>query len=300
MSAPPTAVPFNPVALLPPVPPLSNTFGAFLEATFIGLIMHGITLHQTSRYFRLFPKDALVLTVAAASTFVLETIHIAVVVHHCYYYLVTEYFYPSALLHDVWSIRNLPVFTVTLIFISEKLFAPRGYLSLATAAMVEDFVLPTLADLEDVTWLTSAGFGVAILVDFLLAGMLVLVLQKSRTNPYNDVRMIFAAIIGLLTVIFGVLSLILGLVLPENLIYSAFNIIAAKLYTNTLLVVSGTMAQTWSVPRLDRGSGQMRRPSVNASTHPSGTMPDIVVDTERAVRRDAERIEMEYNGLRTR
>lgn len=32
----------------------------------LGLVrsMYGITLHQTSRYFRLFPKDALVLTVA--------------------------------------------------------------------------------------------------------------------------------------------------------------------------------------------------------------------------------------------
>ncbi|OJT05277.1 hypothetical protein TRAPUB_3941 [Trametes pubescens] len=58
-----------------------------------------------------------------------------------------------------------------------------------------------------------------------------------------------------------------------------------------------TTAQTWSVPRLHRGSGQMRFPNVDVSTQSTGTMLGIRVDTERAVHADTESIETEHKGL---
>lgn len=63
---------------------------------------------------------------------------------------------------------------------------------------------------------------------------------------------------------------------------------------------SSTTAQTWNVPRLHRGSGQMRLPNVNVSTQSTGTMLDIRVDTERAVHADAESIEMEHKVVETK
>ncbi|OJT15861.1 hypothetical protein TRAPUB_1513 [Trametes pubescens] len=53
-----TEAPPDPLALLPKVPALDNTFGAVLLGTFVGLILYGLTLHQSYRYLRLYPNDS--------------------------------------------------------------------------------------------------------------------------------------------------------------------------------------------------------------------------------------------------
>ncbi|KAM5544661.1 hypothetical protein V8D89_001559 [Ganoderma adspersum] len=52
-----TATVVNPLDLLPKIPPLDNTFGAVLIGTFVGLMLYGITLHQSYRYFHMYPAD---------------------------------------------------------------------------------------------------------------------------------------------------------------------------------------------------------------------------------------------------
>ncbi|KAI1785103.1 hypothetical protein LXA43DRAFT_1066197 [Ganoderma leucocontextum] len=99
-----TQVPTDPLALLPKVPPLDNTFGAVLLGTFIGLIFYGITLHQSYRYFRMYPSDLPSLKRLVFFVVILETITSAMSMHVCYYYLVANYFNPPALLHGMWSI----------------------------------------------------------------------------------------------------------------------------------------------------------------------------------------------------
>ncbi|KAI0353797.1 hypothetical protein OH77DRAFT_1437933 [Trametes cingulata] len=123
-----TATPAIPVdvnssSLLPPVPALDNTFGAVLLGTCFGLILYGLTAHQAYRYFRLYPNDASVLKglgvhehapglSSASGARFLETLHTALCIHMCYYYLTTNYFNPLALLSGVWSLRLVPVVTV--------------------------------------------------------------------------------------------------------------------------------------------------------------------------------------------
>ncbi|KAI0648821.1 hypothetical protein C8Q79DRAFT_475733 [Trametes meyenii] len=266
MSLPPsntTAVSGSPLGLLlPKVPSLDKSFGAFLIATFIGLMLYGLTLHQSYRYYRLFPGDQRTLRVIVILTVILETVHIVLCMHVCYYYLVTNYFNPRALLDGVWSIRVLPISTAAVIILSEAFFTRRVYLigshfraivlvapilmivvlGFATAAMVEAFIRPTFADFGQVAWMTSAAFGAAVAVDSLLTGTLILVLQRSRTgfkktDSLIDILIIYAINTGLVTGIFSLLSFIFALISPNNLVYSAFNIIACKSYANSLLAV---------------------------------------------------------------
>ncbi|KAI0667840.1 hypothetical protein C8Q78DRAFT_291526 [Trametes maxima] len=258
-----TAVPGSPLGLLlPKVPSLDKSFGAFLIATFIGLMLYGLTLHQSYRYYRLFPEDQRILRVIVVSTVILETVHIVLCMHVCYYYLVTNYFNPLALLDGVWSIRVLPISTAAVIILSETFFTRRVYLigshfrvvvlvapvlmlvvlGFAIAATVEAFIRPTFADFGKVAWMTSAAFGGAVAVDSLLTGTLILVLQRSRTgfkktDSLIDVLIIYAINTGLVTGVFSLLSFIFALISPNNLIYSAFNIIACKSYANSLLAV---------------------------------------------------------------
>ncbi|KAJ8469591.1 hypothetical protein ONZ51_g8892 [Trametes cubensis] len=249
--------PTNPLDFLPPVPSLDNSFGAFLLATFLGLMLYGLTLHQSYRYYRLFREDIKLIKTIVFSTVVLETIHIVLCMHICYYYLVTNYFNPLALLDGVWSIRILPISTALVILLSEGFFVRRVYLigaryrpvvlvivisKASWSASVEAFIRPTFADFDNVAWMTSAAFGAAVVIDLLLTGTLIITLHKSRTgfkrtDSLIDVLIIYTINTGLLTGIFSVLSLIFALVSPDNLIYSAFNIIATKCYANSLLAV---------------------------------------------------------------
>ncbi|KAI0364321.1 hypothetical protein BV20DRAFT_1057299 [Pilatotrama ljubarskyi] len=337
-----TVAPVNPLALPQKAPSLDDSFGAFLIATFIGLIMYGLTLHQSYRYYRLFPKDAVILKITVTLTVLLETIHIVLCMHVCYYYLVAKYFKPTALLDGVWSIRILPVSTVLVILISEGFFTRRVYLiggefraivvvapvlmlvilGFGIAASVEAFVRPTFAEFEKVAWMTSAGFGVAVLVDFLLTGTLILVLQKSRTgfrrmDSLIDLLIIYAINTGLLTGIFSLLSFIFAIVSPDKLIYSAFNIVAAKSYANSLLAVLNSRkslidkvqqdcfgSETLGLSALKRttgqdvsGSGDGQFTAVQAWNAPrlpngqSSTVLDIRVWTEREVRSDVESVD---------
>ncbi|KAH9848470.1 hypothetical protein C2E23DRAFT_889120 [Lenzites betulinus] len=201
-AAPPPNASLNPLAGLPKIPSLDNTFGSFLIATFLGMLMYGLTIYQSYKYFRLFRDDAFVLKLIVVSTLLLETFHIILCMHVCYYYLVTSYFNPLALLDGVWSIRILPLATGLVVLVSESFFTRRVYLigshfrwvvaivpilmlailGFATAATVEAYLWPTFADFERFAWTTSAGFGLAALVDSLLTGTLILVLHKSRTG----------------------------------------------------------------------------------------------------------------------
>ncbi|KAI0788096.1 hypothetical protein C8Q74DRAFT_1195914 [Fomes fomentarius] len=49
--------------LLTQVPSLDNTFGAVLLGTCAGLVLFGLTVHQSYRYFRMYPQDSSVLKI---------------------------------------------------------------------------------------------------------------------------------------------------------------------------------------------------------------------------------------------
>ncbi|KAI9058005.1 hypothetical protein FKP32DRAFT_1762002 [Trametes sanguinea] len=256
-------VPFNPLALLQEVPSLNNTFGAFLLGTFIGLMLYGLTLHQTYRYYRLFPGDLKIIQAFVIAALILETIHTVLCMHICYYYLVLNYAKPLALLDGVWSIRILPVPTALVILVSECFFTRRVYLigskytkaivaitpvlmvvfmGFAAAACAEAFIRPTFAGFDGVAWMTSAGFGAAVAIDALLAATLVITLHKSRTgfkrtDSLIDLLIIYTINTGLVTGVFGVLSFIFALIWPNSLIWSACNLVATKTYATSLLAV---------------------------------------------------------------
>ncbi|KAL7284309.1 hypothetical protein ACG7TL_001595 [Trametes sanguinea] len=272
-------IPLNPLEL-PKLPSLNNTLGAFMIGTYISLMLYGLTLHQSYRYFRLFPKDLLFMRVIVVATLILETVHTALCMHTCYYYLVVNYFNPAALLDGVWSIRLMPLLTALVCLVSEwcicfifsrwivvhsvhySFYVRRVYIlgaryravvvicpililvfvGFAAAATAEAFIRPTFKDYNKFEWLDSAAFGAVVLLDVLLTGTLIITLNKSRTgfkrtDSMIDLLIVYTINTGLLTGLFGVLSLIFALTSPNNLIYSALNLVATKTYATSLLAV---------------------------------------------------------------
>ncbi|OJT11707.1 hypothetical protein TRAPUB_11769 [Trametes pubescens] len=186
-----------PTALLLPAPPvLDNTFGAFLLGTFLGLVLYGVTIHQTYRYFRLYHDDGILVKAFVVCIFVIETLQIATCMHTCYFYLVTNYFEPEALRRGVWSIQALEV------FLSQSFFARRVYLvrpqykvvvalavsfslvalAFGTATTAQGIKIHTFARFRHYTWMDSVAFGAAVASDALTTGVLIFVLKASRTG----------------------------------------------------------------------------------------------------------------------
>ncbi|KAI0706370.1 hypothetical protein C8Q76DRAFT_156810 [Earliella scabrosa] len=248
---------------LPPllqVPALDDTFGSVLVGTFVGLLLYGITLHQSYRYGRNYTKDRTILKALVATVLLLETFNTVLSAHICYYYLVSNYFEPRKLLFGSWSVRLLPLSSGLVICTSQSFFARRvivvgemyrwvafvaialliGELGFFAAATAEAFIRPSFASFSHVTWLISSGSGMAVTADLLLTTVLIISLRKSRTGVRRtdsmiDVLIMYSINTGLVTGIFNILSLALSIAYPDKLLYASFGIAGTKLYATSLL-----------------------------------------------------------------
>ncbi|KAI0375301.1 hypothetical protein BV20DRAFT_260929 [Pilatotrama ljubarskyi] len=163
-------------AAAPSLPALDNTFGAMFLGTVFGQMLYGLTVYQTYKYFRLFTKDTPFHKVLVVTVLLLETFHAVLCIHVCYYYVITNYANPVALTKDIWSLRLLTVVTGAAIILSQSFYARRVWLigrgfrfvviiaivlmlgeaAFTMAATVESFILPTLYDFRQFSWMVSA------------------------------------------------------------------------------------------------------------------------------------------------
>ncbi|KAI0631814.1 hypothetical protein C8Q77DRAFT_162530 [Trametes polyzona] len=200
------------------VPSLDTIFGALL----------------VYRYFRLFRNDMPSIKVFVVCILSLETFHIVICVHTCYYYLVCKFFEPEALLRGVWSIQIQPLICALDVVISQGLFARRAYilrpkygalvalavafsfveLALGAAATGESIRVPTMAGFMEYNYRWDAvAFGAAVASDTLTTGILIMALKSSRTGfKQTDHRLdrlvLYTVNTGLLTSIFNLLAVV--------------------------------------------------------------------------------------------
>ncbi|KAI0656142.1 hypothetical protein C8Q70DRAFT_393599 [Cubamyces menziesii] len=251
---------------IPPLPSLNNTYGALVLGTCFGLMLYGLTVHQTYRYGRLYPRDVPWLKGLVAGILTLETLHTTLCIIAVYYHLVLNYFNPASLLEGHWSTRLLTPTTGLTIILCQSFYVFRVYqvgshfvykslVSAAIVCMFCSFDLPgfmiaatiegfrlSLNDFQHVSWLVSAIFGCAVLADICLTGTLVVVLLRARTgfrrtDSLIEVLIIYSINTGLLTSIFGLLCFIFAIILPGNLIYIGISVVGVKLYANSVLAV---------------------------------------------------------------
>ncbi|CDO76119.1 hypothetical protein BN946_scf184876.g12 [Trametes cinnabarina] len=249
MSLPPNATsaiaPPDPFAL-PEPPALDNTFGAILLGTFGGILLFGVTLHQTYRYFSVYTSDGRVLKSLVVIVVIIETVTAALSMHACYHYLVKNYFKPQMLLLGVWAVVVVAgILCLAEIGQSQTRVDPGllpGKLTVTWAVnrFLCRFMIPTYSQYEDSQWLVSAGSTMAVTADTLLTVILIVVLRKSRTGVKRtdsmlDIMIMYSVNTGLLTGVFNLLSMLFSFTQKQNLIWICFGIIGAKMYGTTLL-----------------------------------------------------------------
>ncbi|KAI0757571.1 hypothetical protein C8Q80DRAFT_107295 [Daedaleopsis nitida] len=244
------------------LPGLDETYGALLIATFIGLILYGITLHQAYRYYRLYPKDPLALKAVVTVTLLLETFYTILLTHVCYFYLTTNYANVLALGRGVWSLNLVPVMSGVVIIATQSFFVRRVYLigpryrpiavlvvvllvvelGFYIAGTVEAFKFndDIFATLTRVSWIISTATGILLVADSTLTVALILALNRSRTgfrrsDSVIDVLILYAVSTGFLTGVLDALSLMLALIKPDSLLWAASGVVGTRLYANALL-----------------------------------------------------------------
>ncbi|KAI0739944.1 hypothetical protein C8Q80DRAFT_204344 [Daedaleopsis nitida] len=200
---------------LPHVAPLDNSIGAYLIGTFVGLVLYGFLLHQVIAYFRLYPKDHLLLKALVSCVLLLETVGAVLNTHVCYFYLVQKYAQPGELLDSVWSLSLSPIVLASTIAASQVFFVRRVYLigrryrflaiiaalliivtiAFDTAATVVGLQVKAFAEITRVGWLIAVGSMSIIAGDICLTLALILTLRQSRTGLKSTDSLIHVIVI---------------------------------------------------------------------------------------------------------
>ncbi|KAI0759600.1 hypothetical protein BD413DRAFT_617691 [Trametes elegans] len=264
-------------------PSLDDTAGAFLLGT-SGSLMHvhrhspslvvltdglpfaslyGIALHQCYRYYRLYPTDTRYIRFLVTAVMLLETAQIPMIIHTCYYSLVSNYGNPNALSKSPWSLKILPVFSGLIVFLAQIFFARRvallgfAYKILVGVALVFFSlhmgltIALTVVTIEvhspqnfgpSNEWIFIVATFAATIADWLLAAGIISGLYRSRelhtsNDSYCDLFVLYVINTGLLTGTFNFIPAVLSAVKPKALIWVALNLIATRLYANTLFSV---------------------------------------------------------------
>ncbi|RDX42752.1 hypothetical protein OH76DRAFT_1410828 [Lentinus brumalis] len=224
--------------------------------------LYGLALHQLYRYFRFCPTDTPFIRTIVSIAMVLETLHSAFAIHSCYYYLVSNYLDPLALLRGVWSLDCFPLIGAGVMISTQTFFIYRvsmiAFEFKVVAAFAAAFTLAKFGLIVDLTvkvfqtnsvdafiydiGLISATFSTAVVADALLTGVLIAVLHRGRATQRGDHSIWDAAVIyvintGLLIAIFDLVTLILAVAARNTVWWSALNQVTVKLYVNTLLCV---------------------------------------------------------------
>ncbi|KAH9858032.1 hypothetical protein C2E23DRAFT_880705 [Lenzites betulinus] len=249
---------------LPGLPSLNSTLGAILLGCIFGFMLYALMLHQTYRYFRMYPGDGLPLKGLILTIVLMETFHTVLWIIICYQYLVVNYFNPLNLIQTHWYIKlTIPMTAITGMF-SQIFYAGRVYyigpqlkyrllvaaavfvmlLSLGWdfAATVKVFRATTIFEFSHWTWIVAVAYGLAVLCDLITALALIFVLRRSRTGVKRtdtvvDALVMYTVNTGLLTTILGSLVFIFAIVYPDNLIYAGLSIPGVKLYSNSVLAM---------------------------------------------------------------
>ncbi|TBU45436.1 hypothetical protein BD309DRAFT_715918 [Dichomitus squalens] len=239
---------------------LDETLGAAFLGTIATSCFYGITVVQTYIYFKRSAKDSAFLKFLVFFLWVLDSLHLALIVHSIYYYAVTNFMNPKVLASPTWSIlvmiacTGVSDVTVRSIFCHRVWRLSNGNWPLAIAIMVssltvfggsiafavKSFGVGTFAGFSKIADILYVSFGAGVVADVLIAGALCTILARCRTGFRKTDSVVRTLIMysintGLLTSLCALSCLITYATMPNNFIFIAFYFVLPKLFLNSLL-----------------------------------------------------------------
>ncbi|KAG0692447.1 hypothetical protein DFH29DRAFT_502885 [Suillus ampliporus] len=193
----------------------------------------------------------------------LDALHLALVVHGIYHYLVTNYANIAALSDLVWSVKlQIPIDTliilgVHLLYVHRIWIVSRGrsralpitvgilvVLSSGVAVALNwaVFRCNTFEDLLKIDWASYLTLGTLSFLDIIIASSLCYLLATSRTgfsstDSFVTKLMGYTISTGCMTSIFSLTAIITCAVMPKNFVFLSVEFLVAKLYVNSYMAL---------------------------------------------------------------
>ncbi|TBU51501.1 hypothetical protein BD310DRAFT_890685 [Dichomitus squalens] len=219
----------------PSVPSLDSTYGAVLIGTFLGLILYGLTVHQTFTYFRVYTRDSFLLKfmIFCLAPICQRVVCSSVDGAQTTTVVIAQSFYSRRvyLLGSGYRYAAIVAAMCTL-----------GTIGFGTALSVESFQKTRFSDVEDLTWRVCTVFGLATTADTLLTTALIVFLIRCNTSFQRTMSMLSVLIVytvntGLLTSALNLITLVTAALHMNNMIYIAATILAMRSYVLAVLTV---------------------------------------------------------------
>ncbi|KAI0691421.1 hypothetical protein BC835DRAFT_116961 [Cytidiella melzeri] len=237
------------------LPPLDSTLGA----AYIAATLYGVTNLQTYSYYER-NNDTGLLRALVFILWALDTLHLVLISHTMYFYTVTNFNDPLAIIRVTWSIMAHVAVTGVSDFLVRGVFAYRVYrfsgqrtwllatiiiptfvvFGFSIAFTVRGWQLGTYTELWQISWVLYTAFGAGVVVDTVVAIALCILLSQRKTGIRKTdsiVRslMLYSINTGALTSICALAVLITYATMPMNFVFIAFYFVLPKLYFNSLL-----------------------------------------------------------------
>ncbi|KAG1822493.1 uncharacterized protein BJ212DRAFT_806974 [Suillus subaureus] len=257
---------------------LANTFGALFIGVVLAAVLFGVTIVQVFIYFQTHSGTGITFyKLVVILLWILDALHLALIVHCVYFYLVINYANVSALKEVVWSSKLQQVVAVLSIVVGHLLYVHRIW----TVSKGRSKVLPitmgifvvlisglgiaviwciyqeirAATDMVKTEWITYVYLGTVAFVDILIASSLCYLLATSRTgfsrlDLFVTKLMIYIINTGCLTSMCSMAVIILCAVMPNNYIFEAVDFLLIKLYVNSYIALLN--ARYYSQPQADR------------------------------------------------
>nr|VWP01002.1 Serine/threonine-protein phosphatase (EC [Ganoderma boninense] len=211
---------------------VTDTYGAFLIGTYCALMLYGLVLHQSYHYFRVYAADARWIKALVTVTLILETIVTALNLDAAYNYLVTNYANPD-LERPLYWYRPI-------VYCSVRRTGNSGWSGGELIKELCRFQAHNITEALNYSYLVSARNAAATVADSFMTVVLIYSLRQSRTgikrtDSMLNVLVLYAVNTGLLISAFNVLCLVFGFVFPQSFTYIAVDLVASRLYANSLL-----------------------------------------------------------------
>ncbi|KAJ7910499.1 hypothetical protein B0H13DRAFT_1714367 [Mycena leptocephala] len=245
-----------PIPVVPGIPKFDNTLGALLVGGLVATALWGVTCVQTFTFFMGGTADR-GSQKALVCTLILDTFDTVLNCHILYYYLVTNYLVPEAIVFPVWSIivhvaaTSLSNFIVRRYILSLTIYLPLTSCVTACLHAVSisvltirrsRFTMKTFLDLVGLSNLMYLNFAAGTSSDLSVALALCYLLRGSRTGFQRTdslirVLMMYTVNTGLIVAIDATAGMFAFVFMPHNLIFLGFYLLLSKLYLNSYLAI---------------------------------------------------------------
>lgn len=242
---------------------LNNTVGAVLLGAFCASVLFGITTLQTYWYYHTYPSDSRLHKWAVAILWILDALHLALVVQAVYVYTVAGFSNVGRLYEVVWSLKLQVGVNVIVVLIVHSLYAARvwilggyhhGVLRYVVGLVVvagfvvgsilayKVFTVHIFLELDRISWSFIAALATSTTIDFVIAITMCYYLSKSkgsitRLNSRISTVIQITLSSGLLTTAFSLATMFSYILLPNTFIFLALGFLLTKLYVGSFITM---------------------------------------------------------------